>query len=227
MTAMPPTHCRAAAFERFQLQLPALDTDVGLERAAVAIAMHELTDMHPEDIEARLDALARRIEKDHADASERARIALLHAELFEHMGFTGNADAYYIPENSYLPWIIGNKRGIPISLTLLLKCLARRLQIQVDGINVPGHFLAAVRESDGTTLIVDPFHRGRILSAKEAGDFVSDMLGRQVEYDPALLPIATHGQWLLRMLGSLRAVFTNQDRPDDARAMQELADLLS
>ncbi|MDJ0975779.1 MAG: transglutaminase-like domain-containing protein [Planctomycetota bacterium] len=226
MTTIPPTHCRAAAFEVFRAQLPDLETDVGLERAAIAIAMHELTDVVLDREEARLDALALRVQGDRPPLSPRATIAVLHEELFAGFGLTGNADSYYLPENSYLPWVLTNRRGIPISLTLLLKCVGRRLGVRVDGLNAPGHFLAAIREADGTTMILDPFHRGRILSTAEAADFISRILGRQMAYDPALLPVATHKQWVLRMLGNLKDVFVNQDRFDDARAMQELSGLL-
>ena len=96
---------------------------------------------------------------------------------------------------------------------------------QASDIAEPGSdHLQGYRHS--TTLIVDPFHAGRILTGTEAAAFISELLGRRMDDDPALLPIATHRQWILRMLGNLQDVFRNQDRPDDARAMLELASLL-
>lgn len=227
MSATPlPAYCRLAAYEALQRELPRLETAEGLERAAVAVAMHELHDVTIDAVAARLDALARRVEARGRGASLRARIAHLHDELFEDLKLRGNAENYYISENSYLPWVLANARGIPISLTLVVKCVGHRVGIEVDGINAPGHFLAAVHEEDGTRMLWDPFHKGRVLTAAEAAELISQMVGRRLEADRRTLPVATHAQWLRRMLANLQNVFVNQARETDARAMAELATLL-
>ena len=57
---------------------------------------------------------------------------------------TGNVDDYYNPANSYLPGVLRTQRGLPITLTLIYKCVGEQLGLTVYGINSPGHFLAAV-----------------------------------------------------------------------------------
>lgn len=227
MSAAPlPAYCRLAAYEGLQEALPQLETAEGLERATIAVAMHELHDISIDSVGARLDALARRVEARGRGASLRARIAHLHDELFEDLKLRGNAENYYISENSYLPWVLTNARGIPISLTLVVKCVGYRVGIEVEGINAPGHFLASIHEEDGTQMLWDPFSKGRVLTRGEAAELVSQMVGRQLAPDSRTLAVATHAQWLRRMLANLQNVFVNQAREADARAMLELAGLL-
>ena len=49
------------------------------------------------------------------------------------------------PANSYLPAVLRTKRGLPITLVLIYKCVAEGVGLVVRGINSPGHFLAAVK----------------------------------------------------------------------------------
>lgn len=68
------------------------------------------------------------------------------------LGFTGNASDYESLDNSNLARVLITRRGIPITLAMVLLHVARGLGCHADGVNFPGHFLASV---DG--VLVDPF----------------------------------------------------------------------
>ena len=82
--------------------------------------------------------------------------------LGQEQGLGGSGDDYYHPRNGYLPWAMEFRSGLPITLTLIYMLVGMRLNIPVEGIAAPGHFLARL---DG--IIFDPYRQGRILSDGE------------------------------------------------------------
>ena len=69
--------------------------------------------------------------------------------------FRGNTDDYYSERNSLLPHVIETRMGIPITLAILYRMVAGRAGMKVDGINLPGHFIARHGE-----VLFDPFTKG-------------------------------------------------------------------
>ncbi len=74
------------------------------------------------------------------------------------LGFKGNSQQYHLAENSSLSWVLQNRRGIPISLAIVLIACARAAGWRAVGLNNPGHFLVRLEtDDDPTPLVVDPF----------------------------------------------------------------------
>jgi regulator of sirC expression with transglutaminase-like and TPR domain len=158
-----------------------------------------------------------------------ALIAHLHQFLFDDLGFCGDGDDFYAPQNSYLPIVVRRRRGIPISLSLVYVYLADRLGLEVQGINAPGHFLVAVQTYEGIgeqIMFVDPFFGGALLNLPEVFERIGQTTGRPVHPSTDLLAPASHAMWLARMLLNLQAIFARAGRDRDLFAMQELQLLL-
>jgi regulator of sirC expression with transglutaminase-like and TPR domain len=148
----------------------------------------------------------------HYDAVVQGYADALRAEV-QALGFGGNNDAYNDPRNSYLNDVFDRKLGIPISLAVVQMEIARRLDVPLDGISFPGHFLVRLPVDDGI-LVMDPYNKGRSLSADELRDRVSSHFGGQSPDDAELLHIlapATNRSILLRMLRNLKALYVDQD----------------
>jgi regulator of sirC expression with transglutaminase-like and TPR domain len=219
----------------FAQQMPRLDSKGALFRAAFAIAMHEHPAADLGRAEAAIASLASAVNSRVQSNSPQARLAHLHDVMFDVSGFRGNTEDYYSPANSYLPDVLATRRGLPIALVLVYKCVAERVGLAVQGINAPGHFLAAVecpepgaRASAGKSLMyVDPFFGGELLSRREVFRRISETTGREVPDAEEFLQPATHRQWLLRMLQNLQAIFARAGRERNLFAMQELQELLT
>lgn len=67
-------------------------------------------------------------------------------------GFKGAGDRYYEVDNSILDRVLRNRRGIPISLGVVLIGVARHLGFDAQGVNFPRHFLVTIDD-----LLVDPY----------------------------------------------------------------------
>src|SRR5204862_1848865 len=83
--------------------------------------------------------------------------------LFRRLGFGGNNQNYYDPENSYLNRVLDRRTGNPINLCLIYLLLARRLRMPVAGIGLPGHFICR-SHSSAAEIYVDTFQRGSFLT---------------------------------------------------------------
>jgi len=230
-----PAYCREPAYLAFAEQLPLLGTTRGLFRAAFAISQHERTTANVDQAEHVIASLAEAVCRRVHSANLQARLAHLHDVLFELIGFRGNTTDYYDPANSYLPDVLRTRRGLPITLVLIYKCVAEGVGLRVHGINSPGHFLAAV-EADGPVgggdassaprMYVDPFYGGELLHELEIFRRINQSTGRELPPSSRLLAPATGEQWIARMLANLQASFAASGRERDLLAMQELQSLL-
>jgi regulator of sirC expression with transglutaminase-like and TPR domain len=148
----------------------------------------------------------------------------LNRVLFGEFGFAGNREDYYDPRNSFLNDVIERRRGIPITLSALYMTVGHRLDLRIDGIGLPGHFLVRHRSGRSET-ILDPFNGGRRLSAVEIGELLRGSgeaaTGEDLP-DPPALPRASNRQILARMLGNLLRIYVGIGAYDKALAMTDL-----
>jgi regulator of sirC expression with transglutaminase-like and TPR domain len=223
----------------------ALSADPGLAVAALMIARVEYPDLDPSRYLAQLDFIGDEARRRLAiaeplsdtphdvDAERYAKVIALNTYLFDELQFVGNEADYGDPRNSFLNEVIDRRTGIPITLSLVYMEVARRAGLPIEGINFPGHFLLRCRAGRGLTsvedLIIDPFHRGALLSrellARQSG---GDQEGLDEDEDPVrfesrLLPPATKPQILSRMLTNLKRVYVKMHSFPQAR---DVADML-
>ena len=220
-----PIYCCPEAYRLFLASLPDLWSTAGLLRAAVAVSLHALDDVDPSAVENRLRGLSERVRQRAPSGRMAALHANLHAVLFEEEGFSGNLDPYYNALNSYVPAVLNTKRGLPIALALIYKVVGDGAGLTITGINAPGHFLVRVH-CDSSWMIVDPFFGGQMLNREETFGRLDRVAGCKLPRNDELLATATHEQWIARLLGNLRQLFTTEGRRDDLAAMTELSSAL-
>src|SRR5437868_9064960 len=63
------------------------------------------------------------------------KIIGLNQYLFDELGFTGNADDYYDPRNSYLNEVLERRVGIPISLSIVYMEVGRKIGLPLEGVS--------------------------------------------------------------------------------------------
>jgi regulator of sirC expression with transglutaminase-like and TPR domain len=144
------------AVDRFTALVAAQRCDVPLDVGALCIA----ASFRPVDVDAARERL-----DDLAAACHAHSFAAVREQLFDVQRFSGNTDDYADPENSFLDVVLERRRGLPITLSVLVIEVSRRLGINVHGIGMPGHFL--VQEARCTDLWCDPFNGGALLTRAE------------------------------------------------------------
>lgn len=181
------------------------EAEIDLARAALLIAKPEYPGLNLERYLHRLD----RIAAEARVAGSRDALRRLHRLrefLFEEAGFRGNAEEYFDPRNSFLNEVLDRKLGIPITLSLVLMEVGRRLGLPIQGIGLPAHFIVGI-EINGCQILLDPFHGGTVLTAESAQELVSRVLGRRVTLQAEHFVPVTKRQLLARMLNNLKAIY--------------------
>jgi regulator of sirC expression with transglutaminase-like and TPR domain len=211
---------RSVEIERFADVVQRDDAEIRLDEAALLIGAweHETFDLAPH-LRA-LDELATRA----APATERAPTPdaagrALAATLFKELAFRGNTEAYYDPRNSFLADVLERRVGIPISLSVLFMEVARRLDLRVDGVGFPGHFLVRV-DGGAAPLILDPFGGGAALNRADLEALLARSSGPDARMtDVALAPVSKRAI-LVRMLNNLAGIYGRHG--DTARSLEVL-----
>lgn len=210
-------HCARQAEENFPLA-----------RAALLFARNEYHDLDIDAYLACLDTIATEINGQlapHADRLDKLR--LLNDCLFHKHGFSGNETDYYDPRNSFLNDVIDRKLGIPITLSVVYLEIAWRLQLPLQGISFPGHFLVKLPIEDGL-IVIDPFFNGMTLDENDLRERVKLLIEQNApdQLDVLSLLQATDKRGILiRLLRNLKAIYQQQE--DQLRVLNVCNHLLS
>src|ERR687885_5523 len=81
------------------------------------------------------------------------QIEHLNTYLFVERGFRGNSQDYYDPRNSFLNDVLDRKLGIPITISVVYMEVGRRIELPLQGVGMPGHFIVKYRSSGGDIYI--------------------------------------------------------------------------
>jgi regulator of sirC expression with transglutaminase-like and TPR domain len=97
------------------------DDSIPLFEAALAIGQHTEPDLDLETVQEEVDTLAAKLlQRLPDDVSHVQKLRMLNHYFYNELGFSGNINDYYLPDNSYLHRVLEMRRGIPISLAVLV-----------------------------------------------------------------------------------------------------------
>jgi regulator of sirC expression with transglutaminase-like and TPR domain len=203
-------------------RLAQLDEDVfPLDRAAFAIALEEYPDLDVDEYLRRLDTLAARAEvvrgTSHAPQDS---LDALRSVLFVQEGLRGNNENYYDPRNSFLNEVLDRRIGIPISLSVIFIEVARRMDVHIEGVGFPGHFMVKYPSLHQGTLI-DPFNLGRVLSQEDCQELLDRVYSGTIQVQPAFFSPMGKKAILSRMLYNLKGIYYQQEQFQKALAVVE------
>ena len=203
-----------ASLAPFALEVERPDDAIDLGRAALLIARIEYPDLEPAAHLERLDRLAAEAPASSRTGEGRARLEHLCRYLFADLGFAGNREDYYDPRNSLLNDVIDRRLGIPITLSLVLMEVGRRVGLAIEGVGLPGHFV--VRLASEENVLVDPFDAGAPLTPEACAALVERAVGQPVPLTDAAFAAVSKRQLLARMLMNLKGIYWR--RKDWSRA---------
>lgn len=207
-------------------ELATLDPErVPIEDIAFLVAREKYPDLDLAHYQERLDEFARRASLRIGKViGGRQIIEGLNRYLFEEEGFCGNKGDYYNPSNSYFNDVLDQRQGIPITLSILYVAIGRRLNLPVSGVAFPGHFMVRYEGGDASPLFIDPFYKGKILSAQDCEQRLKDMYGDSLPFRPEFLYASSHREILLRTLLNLKIIYMT--RKDFEMALRMLNRIL-
>ena len=191
---------------RLAEELARSEAEMNLARAALLIAKEEYPQLPIDLYLARLDQVAEEV-KDRL-ANENAPLVVLNElldTLYVRRGLSGNRGAYYDPRNSFLNDVLDRGLGIPLTLGIVVLETGWRLDLPVEGVNFPGHFLVRFR-GDELALLVDPFDGGKIRFEDEAQELLDLVYGGVVRLQESFMRTAGKREMLMRLLTNLKGL---------------------
>jgi len=202
------------------------DGDFALFEAAVSLAQDEYPETDVQTVLGEVDQLLARVKRRlAADAPPIQRLRVLNRFFYEDLGFGGNLNNYYDPDNSFPSVLLRTRRGIPISLAVVWMELAQGLGLDVTGVGFPGHFLVKVMLPIGQA-VIEPL-TGRSLSREELSEMLEPYRKRSGLVDAFEAPLglylqsATPREILARMLRNLKEIYKSQEDWSRLLAVQE------
>ena len=202
------------------------DGDFALFEAAVSLAQDEYPELDVQSVLDDVDQLLARIKRRlPQDAAPLQKLRILNQFFFNDLGFGGNVNDYYDPDNSFIQVLLRTRRGIPISLAVLWMELAQGLGLSVRGVGFPGHFMVKVNLPMGQA-VIDPVS-GRSLGREELAEKLDPFRRRTGMVDEFEVPLGLYLQAALpreiiaRMLRNLKEIYRTQEDWERMLAIQE------
>jgi regulator of sirC expression with transglutaminase-like and TPR domain len=191
--------------------------EFNLELAAWLLAQTQFPKINVEAYQALLDGYANAL-RERTDRHGRANAVLgkISDYLFGELGFKGNEQNYYEPDNSYLNRVLDRRTGNPITLCLFYMLLARRLRLPIVGIGLPGHFICRHQSAAGE-IYVDVFNRGRLLTKADCVHYL--VRGNYDLREEYLAPVSPR-RIFLRICSNLHQIYLELGLKEDATRVQ-------
>ncbi|MAO66335.1 MAG: hypothetical protein CL666_15175 [Balneola sp.] len=197
-----------------------LKTRRSLEKAIFTLARFEDPTLRTSEYRKKLDQFAKMVEPQiKYRLDEKRKMKRLLKFVFEDLHFRGDPNNYHAPENCFLNTVIDRRKGLPISLSLVVMFIAHRLEMPFFGINMPIHFMLNF-VGDKEEVLIDPYDDGAIVTYDQCYFFLKK---NNIEPRPEHFQIATNLDILLRCI---RNLIHSYEREEELERVEDLQKLL-
>ena len=194
-----------------------------LEYAVLTLSRFGNPTLRIEEYQNKLDHFAEMVEPTiRYRLDERRKMKQLIKFVFEDLNFKGDTEDYHNPDNCFIDQVIRRRRGLPITLSMVVMFLARRLEMPFFGVNMPIHFMLNY-VSDKEEVLIDPYDNGAIVSYDQCYFFLKK---NNIEPKPDHFKIASDIEVLIRCIRNLIHSYERLEQPRRVEDLKELLGLI-
>lgn len=198
-----------------------LKTPRQLEEALFVISRLENPTLRTEIYTRALDRMAEDVDyRIRYAVTPKEQMQILLTYVFREKDYQGCTDDYLNPRHTYLHTVIDAHVGIPLTLSLIVIFLGRRLALPFHGVNMPLHFLLRF-QNDSESILIDPFNKGGIVSVDQCYSFLKNS---GITPDHEHFRIASEQEMLIRFI---RNLINGYDQQKEDLQKEDLNKLLS
>lgn len=158
-------------------------------------------------------------------------VKIFNHVLFDIVGFKPNKTNFHSPKNSYINTVLKQKKGNPLSLSIIYSIIAQRLKIPIYGVNLPNQFVLGYLDENRTLKMLDastdrnvlfyinPFSKGRIFNHNEIEGYLRSLnLPLKANY----IEPCSNTEILKRMLKNLAYAYLKVGQTDKVKDIKDL-----
>lgn len=215
---------RSTMKEQFQQLKRNANGEIDLEEGIFLIAKYRYNNLDPKPYTEQLNAYASELKEKLSSVSDETDIFRRVISFFaDEKGFIGNRSDYYSDENHYINRVMETKIGIPITVSMIYLLVGKRINLPMNGIGLPGHFV--LRFSFGSSHIYfDPFNGGKILSPGDCEKIVKNL---GFTFTEEYLKPVTNQQILERMLRNIILMLEKKQEKERIETIRQFIDTLN
>ncbi|MGV8997586.1 MAG: SirB1 family protein [Parvibaculaceae bacterium] len=130
--------------------------------------------------------------------------------------YRGDNEAYDDLRNADLTEVIDRRKGLPVALGIIYLHVARALDLDLKGLNFPGHFVLRLQVGPQAT-IIDPFNRGQTLNPADLLNLLRSVEGESARLSPEHHASVSARDILLRLQNNILSRSLNNGGYEKAR----------
>lgn len=204
-------------------------------KAAYYVARMQYPDLEYEPLAETIDKLAEDIWLElNKKMTALEKVRIINHFMFDVWGFKPNRTHFYAPQNNFINIVLDSKMGNPISLSLIYREIALRLNLPIFGVLIPGQFVLAyvdpylenprkVNNPDNILFYIHPFNRGSVLGRKEIDEYLKEQgVDRSVTYYLPASPVKI----ISRLISNLIFAYNKLGYPEKITVYKELLNII-
>jgi regulator of sirC expression with transglutaminase-like and TPR domain len=146
---------------------------VNLVTGILLLNKHHYPELNISHVKSRIEDIVIAIKANwNENLSERQKVVAINRALFAHFNFRGDNDDYYSPSNSILSKVLERRKGNPLMMSVLYMEVARQLGVKIVGINLPRHFVVALKVKNEIQFYISPFNNGTVMTLADLKDYL-------------------------------------------------------
>ena len=163
------------------------------------------------------------------------KVRIMNKIFFGTHKFRGNSQDFHAPANSCINTVLENRKGNPLSLSLIYSIVAQNIGMPIYGVNLPNHFILAymdehrIKHENGTAkahgvlFYINPFSKGSLFDEDEINEFITSL---NLPADREFYEPCSNSSILRRMLTNLIAAFKEAGAADKVNELSDLREIL-
>jgi regulator of sirC expression with transglutaminase-like and TPR domain len=200
------------------------------------LSKYQYPDLEFEDLNRSLEDISREVWLElNDDLTALEKVKVLNQVMYGIKRFSGNYANFYSPHNNYINSVIENRKGNPISLSIIYSLLAQKVKLPIFGVNLPKNFILVYKDElksfetydrdldDHILFYINPYNRGAVLGKSELEYFLKQQnIESRKEY---FLP-CTNLEIVNRLLNNLIFAYNKQGLVSIVKDLEELSAVL-
>ncbi|HBF87563.1 MAG TPA: hypothetical protein DDX39_02885 [Bacteroidales bacterium] len=163
------------------------------------------------------------------------KVRILNHIMFDIHKFSRNTSNNTSPENFYLNYLLEEKRGNPLSLSIIYAIVAQKLNLPIYGVDLPRNFILAYKDvqsaistsdefSNDVLFYINPYNKGAVFGKKEIEHFINQ---QKLEFDESFFVPCSNHRIIEILIQSLMSSYEKLAYPDKVSDLSILFEIIS